>query len=361
VDNPRETEDRQVERGAGGPGRKEELPEPHPDRGAGPGSTHVHLAQGREEDPESVQGQAERPRLPLRGRGDHRQEGIRVRSRRQEAFAGGIHPEFQDEVVGVRRQGDLRPGLEKAGYKGGVRLTVLISHVDQVGASRVCQGIHYNAGIDIDLMRGFQFSIEGYYKLLQNIPIVNDRKFTQADPDLLPGKGESYGWEFLMNYSIDPFNFTTSYTLSWAYKEVNNWTFYPKYDTRHAANIILEFNLGSGWIASSVWNYSSGFPFTELIGFYDKYFPNNNQNGTNEGEFSPYAYLGDKNLGRLPSYHRLDLSLVKRFSLQLVNFEMGVSAINVYDRQNIFYFNRDTGGTVNMLPFLLTGTIKVEI
>lgn len=223
------------------------------------------------------------------------------------------------------------------------------------------KAIHYNAGIDIDLMRGVQFSIEGYYKLLQNIPIVNDRKFTQADPDLLPGKGESYGWEFLMNYSIDPFNFTTSYTLSWAYKEVNNWTFYPKYDTRHAANIILEFNLGSGWIASSVWNYSSGFPFTELIGFYDKYFPNNNQNGTNEGEFSPYAYLGDKNLGRLPSYHRLDLSLVKRFSLLLVNFELGVSAINVYDRQNIFYFNRDTGETVNMLPFLLTGTIKVEI
>lgn len=223
------------------------------------------------------------------------------------------------------------------------------------------KAIHYNAGIDIDLIRGVQFSIEGYYKLLQNIPIVNDKKFTVADPDLLPGKGESYGWEFLANYSIDPFNFTASYTLSWAYKEVNNWAYYPKYDTRHAGNIILEFNLGEGWIASSVWNYTSGYPFTELIGFYDKYFPNNNQNGTGEGEFTPYAYLGDKNLGRLPAYHRLDLSLIKRFSLSLINFELGVSAINVYDRKNVFYFNRDTGETVNMLPFLLTGTIKVEI
>jgi hypothetical protein len=223
------------------------------------------------------------------------------------------------------------------------------------------KAIHYNAGIDIDLIRGVQFSIEGYYKLLQSIPIVNDKKFTVADPDLLPGKGESYGWEFLANYSIDPFNFTTSYTLSWAYKEVNNWTYYPKYDTRHAGNIILEFNLGSGWIASSVWNYTSGYPFTELVGFYDKYFPDNNQNGTGEGGFNPYAYLGDKNLGRLPAYHRLDLSLIKRISLSLVNIELGVSAINVYDRKNIFYFNRDTGETVNMLPFLLTGTVKVEI
>ena len=219
------------------------------------------------------------------------------------------------------------------------------------------KSIHYVAGFDIDITRGVQFSVEGYYKILQDIPIVNDKKFTRADPDLLPGSGESYGWEFLVNYSIEPLNITTSYTLSWAYKEINNWLYYPKYDARHAGNLILEFNIGDGWIASSVWNLSSGYPFTEIIGFYDKYFLNN----INGEEFQPYAYLGDKNLGRLPAYHRLDLSLIKRLSLSLVNIELGLSAINVYDRKNIFYFNRDTGEIVNMLPFLLTGTLKVEL
>ena len=58
---------------------------------------------------------------------------------------------------------------------------------------------------------------------------------------------------------------------------------------------------------------------------------------------------------------RLDLSLIKRLSINLVNIELGISAINVYDRKNIFYFNRDTGEIVNMLPFLLTGTLKVEL
>lgn len=220
------------------------------------------------------------------------------------------------------------------------------------------RSIHYIAGLDFDITRGILFSVEGYYKLYQDIPIVNDQKFTVSDPDLLPGTGESYGWEFLFNYSIDPFNVTTSYTLSWAYKEVNGWIYYPKYDTRHAGNIILEFNIGDGWIASSVFNYSSGYPFTELIGFYDKYFPGNGSNG---GGFAPYGYLGDKNLGRLPEYHRLDLSLIKRIGLSFANIELGISAINVYDRANIFYFNRDTGEVVNMLPFLLTGTLKVEI
>jgi hypothetical protein len=223
------------------------------------------------------------------------------------------------------------------------------------------RSIHYIAGFNFDLTRGVQFSVEGYYKILQDIAIVNDQKFTKSDPDLLAGKGESYGFEFLFNYSIDPFNITTSYTLSWAYKEVNGWLYYPKYDARHAANIILEFNLGDGWIASSVWNFSSGYPFTEIIGYYDKYFFNNNSNGLNGAEFEPYAYLGDKNIGRLPAYHRLDLSLIKRLSLSLMNIELGISAINVYDRKNIFYFNSDTGEIVNMLPFFITGTLKVEL
>jgi hypothetical protein len=222
--------------------------------------------------------------------------------------------------------------------------------------------IHYIAGFDVDLMRGLMFSVEGYYKITHYMPIVNDNKFTVSDPDLLSGTGESYGYEFAINYSVDPLNVSASYALSWAYKKVDDWLYYPKYDARHAGNIIVELNLGSGWIASSIWNITSGYPFTELIGFYDKYFLYDiHSGGQGSGEYQPYPFLGDKNLGRLPAYHRLDLSLIKRLSLYLVNLELGVSAINVYDRKNIFYFDRDTGEIVNMLPFMLTGTLKVEL
>jgi hypothetical protein len=44
-----------------------------------------------------------------------------------------------------------------------------------------------------------------------------------------------------------------------------------------------------------------------------------------------------------------------------MNIELGISAINVYDRKNIFYFNSNTGEIVNMLPFFVTGTLKVEL
>ena len=224
------------------------------------------------------------------------------------------------------------------------------------------KSIQYIAGLDIDITDKTFFSVEGYYKILQNIPIVNDQKYTASDPDMLAGEGESYGWEFLLDYSLEPMNITTSYTLSWAYRQTEDWVYYPKYDTRHSLNLILELNLGSGWTASGAWNYSSGYPFTELIGFYDKFFFNSEIiNEIIQGEFEQYTYLGDKNLGRLPSYHRMDMSILKKIDLSFMNMELGVSIINLYNRQNIFYFNRDTGEEVNMLPFLVTGTLMIEI
>jgi len=99
-----------------------------------------------------------------------------------------------------------------------------------------------------------------------------------------------------------------------------------------------------------------------LLGYYDKFYLDNlHSPEVNNGEFLPYSILGDRNLGRLPSYHRLDLSLVKRFRLWLSNIEIGLSAINVYNRENIFYYNRSTNEVVNMLPFLFTATLRVEI
>ncbi len=223
------------------------------------------------------------------------------------------------------------------------------------------RAIHYVAGFEFTPLNEIRFSVEGYYKILQSIPIVNDKKFEREDPDLLSGKGESYGSEFSIEYSQEPLNISAAYTLSWAYKQVNDWLYYPKYDVRNSGNILVEYNFGDGWIASSVWNISSGYPFTELLGYYDKYFPGNNHTSGLDGGYFPFGYLGDKNIGRLPAYHRLDLSLIKKINLYSLNMELGLSAINVYDRKNIFYYKRETGEIVNMLPLFITGTVKVEI
>ncbi len=130
--------------------------------------------------------------------------------------------------------------------------------------------IHYIAGFEITPSQSLSMNIEGYYKLMKNLAIVNDKKYFQDDPDLIAGKGESYGLEFQTKYQQMPINFTASYSLMWAFKEVNGVRYAPRYDSRHNINLSFEYDFGSGWSASAVWTYTSGLPFTQIAGYYDK-------------------------------------------------------------------------------------------
>ena len=191
---------------------------------------------------------------------------------------------------------------------------------------------------------------------------MNEEKIYSWDNDFVSASGESYGGELIAAYANPLFSFTTSYALSWTFKTYDDFTFHPGYDSRHALNLILDFNLGAGWHAGAIWFYSSGRPFTRQLGYYDKLYPGTENNlWFANSNFLPFLMLEEKNQGRLPDYHRLDLSVAKRFDLSFMRVYIDFSIINVYDRENLFYYDRETGERINMLPFLPTATIKVEI
>ncbi len=241
-------------------------------------------------------------------------------------------------------------------------LTVFEPWLITPGYIEPSRGIHYIAGIDYDINENLMISTESYYKKIYALPLLNEDKLFPHDYDFVSGKGESYGIEFLIKFQTDLINFTISYTRSYAYKIYNGRRFYPKYDQRNSGNVLADINLGKGWRISGIWNYNSGLPFTHRTGFsdyisYENYF---------EPWFYSYQITSDplfatKNLGRLPDYHRLDLSISKEFSFAYFKIITDVSVINVYDRENIFYFKTDTGERVNMLPMIPTATIKIEI
>jgi hypothetical protein len=227
---------------------------------------------------------------------------------------------------------------------------------------RIPEAIHYVLGMEINQIDNLTISGEAYYKFLKNTAEMNENKASSSDPDFVAGKGEAYGIEMLMNYNRDIIQLTLSYSLSWSYKEVNDWIYYPKYDTRHSVTSNLNINLGNGWQTSLSWFFNSGLPFTQIEGFYDKlYFDDLFFSGGLYGYYLPFTVLADKNLGRLPTYHRLDLGLTKQFILAFTKISLSVNVLNVYNRKNIFYFERDTGARVNMLPFMPTATLKVEL
>ena len=72
-----------------------------------------------------------------------------------------------------------------------------------------------------------------------------------------------------------------------------------------------------------------------------------NGNGTLGTDFAPI------NQGRLPDYARLDVDISKTFSIsEYTILELNAGITNVLDRENIFYFDRNTYTRVNQLPFL---------
>lgn len=224
------------------------------------------------------------------------------------------------------------------------------------------KSIHYIGGIKFDFSENFLVDLETYYKKTINIPMINQNKTFTTDPDFISTDNEAYGAELFSKISFGSIRFTTSYSFAHSYRELYDKRYYPKYDIRHSLNLVLEIDFGYGWSFNSAWVYNSGLPFTQIVGYYDKYyFENFFGKWYNFDSRRPYAVLGVQNLGRLPQYHRLDFNLSKKLFFGDAILIIDFSVINVYNRKNIFYFKRDSGERVNMLPILPTLTVKFEI
>jgi len=100
----------------------------------------------------------------------------------------------------------------------------------------------------------------------------------------------------------------------------------------------------------------SGFPFTKTQGFfYENQFRDGV--GTDYIQDNPdevgIIYSTERNGGRLPYYHRLDLSVTKKFKFgEFINVEAICSISNAYNRDNIFYFDRVEYERVDQLPII---------
>ncbi|KAB2844691.1 MAG: TonB-dependent receptor, partial [Melioribacteraceae bacterium] len=221
------------------------------------------------------------------------------------------------------------------------------------------KAIHYGACLEIQFSDELKSEVGGYYKTLLSFPALNDNKILPTDPELVEAKGKSYGLEYQLTYSPFPFRTNLSYSLTWAEKSANGITYSPRYDSRHSVNFSFEYNIGNGWYSSLTWNYYSGLPFTQISGYRDEWdIRNLERTDIIYNDLFPYTIYGKRNAVRLPDYHRLDINLSKNIDLNFMKLYLSVSVINVYDRKNIFYYEKETGKRVNMLPFLPTASVR---
>ncbi|MEE1113225.1 MAG: TonB-dependent receptor [Bacteroidales bacterium] len=226
---------------------------------------------------------------------------------------------------------------------------------------------HFIFGAEYDILRNFNLNVECYYKTMSNLTSINRDKLYADDQEHIekPGylrkeytveNGKAYGADFSLKYDDGRLYVWTIYSLGKVIREGEMQTYAPHYDRRHNVNVLINYQMGQSrdFEISVRWNYGSGFPYSptasmvEMLDF---------SNGINSDFISQNGTLttiyGELNSERLPNYHRLDISAKKRFDIGKRSIlEINLSVTNVYNRNNLFYWNRITSQRVDQLPIM---------
>ena len=215
---------------------------------------------------------------------------------------------------------------------------------------------HLIAGIEYDINRRIDFQLEGYLKDFTQLTNINRNMISNTDDEFIIESGVAKGVDALVKFKSRKLYVWAVYSLGFITRNDGNKTYQPHFDRRHNVNFVTSYKFGKrdSWKADIRWNLGSGFPFTQTQGFYENLtFANgiNTDYTTSNGELGiAYAELNE---GRLPYYHRLDASISKSIKLnKSSNLDMTLSVTNVYNRENIFYFNRVKHERVNQLPLM---------
>jgi hypothetical protein len=223
--------------------------------------------------------------------------------------------------------------------------------------TRLQKSQHAVGGFEINVTKNLELNIEGYYKNMSNLVDINRLKSKFADPNYIAETGKAYGVDMTAKYEKNGLYLWATFSHAYVNRFDGKEEYPTNFDRRNNVNLLATYAFGDtkSWELAARWNYGSGFPFTLTQGFYSNF---NFKDGISTDVLRGNPDLGiiysnTRNGGRLPDYHRLDVSAIKHFTLtKTVKLEVVASATNVYDRANIFYFDRVRYTRVNQLPIL---------
>lgn len=179
---------------------------------------------------------------------------------------------------------------------------------------------------------GVELSVEGFYKQARNVVdfidgadiLLNPRIETQ----MVQGQGRAYGLELLARRSQGTVTGWVSYTLGRAEQRIpapgsrrggindGRWYVTP-FDKTHNLNVVALRPLGAKWTLGSTFTLATGLPTT---------FPTSRY----QVDGLLVTEYGARNGGRLPLYHRLDLSATRKGR----RGEWQFGLLNAYNRFN---------------------------
>ncbi len=233
--------------------------------------------------------------------------------------------------------------------------------------SKLQKANHYIFGTEIDLGKYFELNVEGYIKTLGPLSNINRDKIFQSSETTRPAylrtdyileTGISNGVDLVLKYDYKRFYIWTTYSFGYNKRWDGRNSYFPIYDRRHNINVVTSYTFGKGlkWQLDGRWNLGSGFPFVPISAQYNQlnasnYNTNPLSNGGNLG--TQFAPITETN--RQPYFHRFDVSAKRTFAFNNdTKLETNVSITNVYNRQNLFYYDATRRLRVDQLPILFS-------
>ena len=230
--------------------------------------------------------------------------------------------------------------------------------------SNLQKSTHAIAGLEIDLMPGMTLNLESYFKRFDQLIVVNRNKISPDTPNFSTESGDAFGGDVTIKYQLPNLYLWATYAIGYVNRFDGFQVFPTIFDRRHNINFLANYQFGNNnsWEFGARWNFGTGFPFTQTAAFYNL---NNFEDGvetniiTENPEDIGVLFSETRNGGRLPTYHRLDFSLIKRIELsESGKVEINASVTNAYNRGNIFFFDRISFERVNQLPILPSVSVK---
>ncbi|MCF8357191.1 MAG: TonB-dependent receptor [Prolixibacteraceae bacterium] len=202
----------------------------------------------------------------------------------------------------------------------------------------------YNISYNLNFDPGYSFSVEGFYKDMQNVVEYQENANLKNNWQEIieQGEGKAYGIELLLKKESGKLTGWLAYTLSKSdriFKDINNGIVFPyKYDRRHDFKIVMMYPLSEKIDIGVNWVFTTGhavtLPLERIYNatsldrlFYGYYY-------------TPEVYTYDtKNNFRMPDYHRLDITV--NFSRKLGRFDrtLSLGVYNVYAHHNALYYD----------------------
>lgn len=202
-------------------------------------------------------------------------------------------------------------------------------------------------------IRGWEFSIEGYYKALKNVLEYKDGSALSGnsanwEDKVEMGTGRNFGVEFMMEKKTGRTTGWISYTLAKADRKfapdgINGGKRFPyKYDRRHSVNITLNHQLTQRIDFSASWTFASGNTATLPKQQATIILPEGSSLWSN-GYYMQIApgnlivtgnYSSSRNNYRLPASHQLNIGVNFRKKTKHGERIWNVSLFNAYNAMN---------------------------